>query len=907
MLTGLSGIDLRSFRPQKMIMRSYGASDLVTAFLRDVAATGSSLSKIPGPKKSPCNIQPRNPLLSFHSLLPGEPNECQNDLITKDVMLDTNFTRLLLFSIANGFAGLGGIPVASILRFLTRYGSIDTLFVQVLKSSPNHVAKSLAENLVKVAIEAQQPRIVKYLLDSQLLSVNDIVCEAKGQKLTAVERAAQLRDCKTIEVLLAGNADVHKSYASETAEGGPLNLLINGVLRGERISPDFLSLCDTLFYYDAKVDVAMLKRVLERGRDSTLPSCFVARFLKTHNTDPVRDGILPLIALELEEEQAYEAIEQILKACGRLHNGRCLKTDEAKTEWALVQSAKRGHTRVVELLLPHTRNLDRALSASFRGGRSEVVDLILAKRPNFNAPAHSIDNESVTVDRKDWFWGATTSLAEALRTRNAGWIQLCEDAAALQHMHLTGNFGPALAAAVTNGDIQYVQKLFRHRLEPPLYEMYPALVISVENGYDDISSLLIEAGANLWGIHYDGPGHSVLLFTAVMKRNAKMVRMILNTDTRHWDLFDTHGPLQGLSIFEEIIKWGDRTIISDFCYAFPGATTELIDVSKLGKGIITKDLLVFLMDQGLVHEKTLSELLRAAIKEEDIAKVYYLLELGANPSDSDNLCVAVEKISRLDILAALLDHISRRSRRVHGLGTDALKTAIRLGLLGLKTVEILLVCEVVNIHSHTERGGSESPLGTAIKTVDDFTCDFIVVKRLLEAGCDPNSVVTAESSQNLTAMLAAIKIQSVGLVQVLLDHGAKVNTEATRGLKRTPLQAAAESGCLEIVQLLLENNADVNALPAPRGGGTALQLAAISGNCNIAAELLKRSANVSTLPSFVQGRWPLEGAAEHGRLDMLSLLLRLKIYDADQCRRAAKFAEDNGHMGCKDLILEHIL
>jgi hypothetical protein len=80
-------------------------------------------------------------------------------------MLDTNLMRLLLLSIANGFAGLGDVPVASIISSLSRYGNIDTPFVQVLRASPNYVAKSLAENLVKFAIEAQQPHIVKYLLD----------------------------------------------------------------------------------------------------------------------------------------------------------------------------------------------------------------------------------------------------------------------------------------------------------------------------------------------------------------------------------------------------------------------------------------------------------------------------------------------------------------------------------------------------------------------------------------------------------------------------------------------------------------------------------------------------------------------------------------------------------------------
>ena len=150
------------------------------------------------------------------------------------------------------------------------------------------------------------------------------------------------------------------------------------------------------------------------------------------------------------------------------------------------------------------------------------------------------------------------------------------------------------------------------------------------------------------------------------------------------------------------------------------------------------------MDQGLVSGRFMAKILEFAIKEADIAMIYHLLGLGADPSNSTNLCLAVHNYSRPDIPATLLDSIPRLLKKVHGLETEALVMAIKLGLPGLK------------------------------------------------------------------------------MVQVLLERGAKVNTEATRRLLQTPLQEAAASGCLEMVQLSLGNNADVNALPAPRGGGTAM-------------------------------------------------------------------------------------
>jgi ankyrin repeat protein len=131
------------------------------------------------------------------------------------------------------------------------------------------------------------------------------------------------------------------------------------------------------------------------------------------------------------------------------------------------------------------------------------------------------------------------------------------------------------------------------------------------------------------------------------------------------------------------------------------------------------------------------------------------------------------------------------------------------------------------------------------------------------------------------------------------------------GLKRTPLQKAAEANSLELVTLLLGANADANGKPATRGGGTALQLAAIKGNCNIAAKLLECGADLSAPPAVVNGRWPLEGAAEHGRLDMIEFLWKNNLagfgvagFDEKQCRRAMELAEENGHNPCRDLIAE---
>jgi hypothetical protein len=918
------GVDLMSLRPKPTARRSFGTSTFAIPFLRDVE---SFVPDTIGSKKSVPYLQPRHSLLSFQSLLPGEVSQerCENnaDATGKDVMLEANFTRLLVFSITNNFAGLGDIPIAGILKFLTRYGSIDTMFRQVLKANPRHVAKSLAENLFKAAIEAQDSGIVKQLLDTSFLEVNEIVCEVRGQKLTAAERAAQLRDLKTMDVLLAARADVNKSFAPWPSEGGPLRRLCDGIRQGETV-PDVMNTVQALLGAGAKVHAEMLQNSIRRTRHSHLAFCLLQRLLPAHDTDLISNGVLSLIARDLEQEQVYKFTKQILEVCESHHEGQCFRKFEIQVEVALVNSAIRGHLRVVHMLLPYTTNLYYVLIASLRGGNREIIEAILARNPQFNPPAHENGIDRRWNSDRTGMLGSdiTTPLAEAIRMETYGFIHLCEQAGALDHLHLEGHFTAALAAAATTGNLSYIHKLFQYRPSPHPTEMYTALSCSIQSGHDDVSFVLIAAGADFNNCSsFGSSSHHSPLLAAIVQRNTPVVHAILDSGTVCTSLDGVTSSGEHTNVFREAIRWGDRSIISDLHLALPDARISYPDILEETMGTEKDDLFTFLVDLGLVGISVLTRSLAGPITNGDTAMVNRLIELGAEPSDPMNLSIAAEH--QPGILKILLEYIPTPVRNpLAGIGTEAVYTTIGLGLAGLEPLEDLLSSKVVDFRSFAKRveisSGTrwflpikfeETPLGLAIRQAVECMGDFPVVKRLIKAGCNPNSVVSLESfsnRSNLTALLAAIKTKRIDLVELLINAGAEVNTQTTRGLTRTPLQLAAELGCLEIVKLLLEKGAEVNALPVQHGGGTALQLAAISGNCNIAVELLNRGANVWASPSTWHGRWPIEGAAEHGRLDMIALLLKLMDYDSEKFERAMKLAQDNGHFGCRDLIQDHV-
>jgi ankyrin repeat protein len=875
-------------------MRTYGASEFATAFLRDIF---SCTTIVTGQGELERYFQPKLSLLAFQTLLPGELSfkryEHNLTLTATNAMLETNFTQLLVFSITNGFAGLGFMPIAGIFKFLARYGNVGTMFGQILKASSRHVAKSLAENLFKVAIEAHESDVLMQLLRTGLVHSNEIVCRDKrGFKLTAAERAAQLGDLQTLRVLIAENVDMNKTFASTTNQGGVLQHLVSQIDPGSTV-PDIMLIIPTLLQAGARVDIQTFKQVIRGIRHPGLTVSLLPSLLPTHDTDLFLSRILSLMTNSLEQEAARQATMQILQACDADHKGDCFRRFEDEVEWALIGSAKRGHGDVVRLLLPYLGRLDRALTASFRGRAVEVVELIIARNPAFDFPAHSL-KRFVPVRNKH----ITTPLGEALLTGDDCLIHICEKLGAMRYLHLDGHLQAALTAAAETGNSSYFRRLIQHRPLP--WEMSEALPCAINNAHIDIALELVHQGCDLTDFGDD------ILSNAVKARNSTLVRAILDSAEVSIRVLDR--------VLEEAIRWGDRSILSDLHYTFPHERIQS-SANVVETMVRDQDLFSFLLDLDLLDDLVLIQCLEVSIKRGDISMIYQLLELGAEPSDPETLSLAA--LHQPTILKMLLENIPRSKKPRVGLGTEAVMTAINCGLAGLENLELLLLSGVVDFRNFliikSKYDGasvaSHCPFGAAIKNAVQYKGNFPVVQRLLEAGCDANSVVYVSEDWhtfNMTALIAAIDTKNIDLVEFILASGAEVNTEAKRGLMRTPLQLAASMGCLEIVQLLIRKGAQVNAAPAQRGGGTALQLAATSGNCNIAAELLSHGADPEAPPSPVRGKWPIEGAAEHGRLDMIDYLLKVTIFNAERCERAMKLARENGYMGCYDLIHEQV-
>jgi ankyrin repeat protein len=132
-----------------------------------------------------------------------------------------------------------------------------------------------------------------------------------------------------------------------------------------------------------------------------------------------------------------------------------------------------------------------------------------------------------------------------------------------------------------------------------------------------------------------------------------------------------------------------------------------------------------------------------------------------------------------------------------------------------------------------------------------LTEDLTLLTELLEAGCDVN----AQDEEGRTALIQATLYNNVEVVQILIEHGANVNTQDFFN-GYAALHLAARNYSLELLQLLLKHKAEVDIKDI--NGNTPLYLAVINANGKDGAiqRLLQNGADRNSTNN--QGFSPLE-------------------------------------------------
>lgn len=856
------------------------------------------------------------------SLVPGTAGA----IISKQQMTESSIMRMLLYSMMNGFAGLNDIPIERFLPCLRRLKFFDTSFLEILRKAPSYTWRTFVDNLFRVSIEAKDEKIVQLLLESGLVDFDNTVCFDGGRRYTPTERAASLHAFKIVRILIEYGADIKKTYEDSefdphgiTGPHGVLPcLLYDGFFSNwsRDPSPELFATLQFLIEKGSKMSVRGLIYIGNRLTTHEV-GCLMSRavsiadhraFFQPHESHS--EAMSPVIqtATMFNPETSASIMGKMIEIC-KSHCGSCLVEFPEIMEAAAVAGAIRGRLPVVKLLIDYAKSTDLILSAAIRSGNSDLIQFLLRRNPSLNAPARYLrSNQSMD----DIGWGQTeiltTPLAEAVRAGNEEMIRHFEAAGCGAPTSLTdhGRLEAAILGAVEAGNISYLRRLLPIASSTKVEFRIPgfALTLALKCGHEEVAYLLIGEGAL----------GTEALQIALHKRNSKMVAAILATDISGHSI---GGRLHGS-------EWCESSMLKYSLFMIKMGRTDSSTLASVCMDCMeTNNLDPFrrLMESASISDEDLDRLLAMAIQKDHRTMARYMLERGANPSSPKALAAAIPH--RLEMLLFLFGTDVQERPVVRSfkkcIGAELLQVLMSGDKENAKVLDQLLEYGAVNLNILEEVDapgwsliGLATPLGIAISSTSESCSPYVsAIRKFVQAGADPNACARFEEDTNLcfTALMVALETGREDIVTLLIQEGADVNLEPRLGLKRTPLQYAAELGDLDMIQLLLRKGADVNGPPAFQGGGTALQFAAISGNCNIAAKLLERGASLDIPPSKLDGRWPVEGAAEHGRLDMVQLLWNARElspggagFEKRQCLRAMYFAQENGHVGCRDLV-----
>jgi ankyrin repeat protein len=736
-------------------------------------------------------------------------------------------------------------------------------------------------------------KILKVLLDAGL-DPNEQVCHGRyDSHSSALQTACRSDNISLVRILVEAGADVNVASYSP---GTPLQVAV---------AHEQLEMVSYLLDVGADINkhASCLSALISAAslRNSELVRILLSAGADVNYKD--KDGETSLLAATVKDEgfpieDVIATVETLLEAGAGVDPVVEDDDEYSLGGTVLERAALWGDIKLIEILLEAGASISQStLCFATKSNNTQLVSMLL------NAGAN-VDGRSRNV---------VSALRAAVDWENLDLVKFLLEAGADVNPNVMVNkfarLKTPLQAASYLGNIDLVRILLNagarvntsvsrnvDRDEPHV----TALQDAVATGESELVEMLLEA---------------------VVRKNAKLAQTLLDAGA------EVNSPARVIAESTPLyaaIEWGDPIVIQTLLDA--GANINAPITNENGKTALAAT--VSRRDTKLIHSMWIAGVdvnnpsarlwgktaLETAVETGDIRLVRYLLDVGADTNDPQALLAAVgmkENIELVQVLLTARSHIFGRGGKSYG--CTALQRAIRKR--DLEIIRVLLDANIdVNaptLRSYEQKTSrqfenaityGETAFGTAIR--EDKEKHLPLIQMLLEAGADPNAIVT--ESPKHTALLAAIGMKNIAMAQLLIDAGADVNVPAAKGLQRTALQAAAELGDRTFVQILLKAGAEVNALPAAHGGATALQAAAIGGYIGIACLLINVGAEVNAPPAKSEGRTALEGAAEHGHIDMLQTLLDagadLEGCGETQYTRALSFASSNGHRALRKLL-----
>jgi ankyrin repeat protein len=537
--------------------------------------------------------------------------------IQESPFLYTPHAKLLLFSVANNFAGMEDLSYPDVWESLKAKAGAELLkFLHQLPPS-SQASRAVVEKLFQCAIEADDTAAVEIILTSPEIRINanEVVCRSRERgRETALEFAASCGQIQMVSVLLSHGADVNKCiesfehYRRGYSSGALARSLLWGRHAGRSSHPPLpprrywsrdrkLQLVDLLLRHGAVVDASIISLVLDCGFVPALE-----RLLLTGRADDhiewAKSGLFHRAVAVMGNKAAIRLCRVLVQnrlVLEILREGPM----RSETSWDLHEDTPEHFLDVVvfrekisiakTLLVEYDFHIhETTLTYAIHSGGMELVQFLLERKAT--ADPAPITTHGVLVGTSYM----ATPLSEAIRLKRAGIVKLLEEHGALSQIKEATRYRAALVAAFYAGDFGMANRLLElHGPHTPEILGY-CLVQAIHLNQSKLALRLLELGAS------PNPNESVnALSLAIRKGESKLIRVLLDSPdidlTALYELDRRPFPAR-FSPLCDAVKLGDRSLIMELIMA--GAPVNL------GTGSITP-----LMMAVRVNNRELVELL----------------------------------------------------------------------------------------------------------------------------------------------------------------------------------------------------------------------------------------------------------------------------------------------------------
>ena len=408
-----------------------------------------------------------------------------------------NFLNLSLFMLSNKFLGPDSDISTKVYHWIKRRSDVGLL--EYLLSIGGPTAEALAEQLFSLAIEEDDARTVKKILDSGL-DCKELRCSSTRWSTTPLQRACQLRSLEVVRVLLNAGADVNSSPSGPYS---PLSCAVNTDQYGQIDSVD-IELVQVLLRAGAKVNPSPNESPLLQAA----ANCHVelVTVLLSAGADPkfsVEDcGDTPLICAVASEgsiSDIVSIVRHLLKAGADVHAA----TDYDNEVLTVLQHALyQSNVGLIQVLLEGGAHItESTLIDAVNARKSNIVKLFLSSGARVTQKVIEV---AASNAESEIFWLLLDSVDDGTKesSRSGALTQaICYgkkdliDALSASGVKLrsTSQLTAAIEAAAARGDISVLRLLLNddstYRASA-VKSLGCSLSRAIANGRSDITEML---------------------------------------------------------------------------------------------------------------------------------------------------------------------------------------------------------------------------------------------------------------------------------------------------------------------------------------------------------------------------------------------------------------------------------